>query len=51
MALMTDVEWVIHRVDTVINMDITDAEKLGKINTIVVAVKYDLGMELIGASK
>ena len=51
MALMTDVEWLVHRVDTVINMDITDAEKLGKINTIVVAVKYDLGMELIGASK
>jgi len=51
MTLMTDVEWLIHRVDTVINMDITDAEKLGKINTIVVAVKYDLGMELIGASK
>jgi hypothetical protein len=44
---MTDVEWLVHRVDTVINMEITEAEKLAKLETIVIAVKYDLGMDLV----
>lgn len=51
MARMTDVEWLVHRVDTVMNMEITDAEKLDKLSRIVISVKYDLGMELVGANK
>jgi len=43
--LLSDVEWLVNRVDTIIHMDITDAQKLDKLLTVVTAVKYDLGME------
>ena len=45
--VMSDVEWLVNRVDNIIHMDITEAQKLDKLMTVVTAVKYDLGMELV----
>ena len=45
--VMSDVEWLVNRVDVIINMDTTDEQKLDKLLTVVTAVKHDLGMELV----